>query len=336
MPGQRPAPGPGPNFGGNAAVALDPYAALRPPEGRTFDLRPMEDAQPIANVKRGGFRATMIIGLLLAGAGLVLGGGFGTTVSARRAFNATNHAAKQVATELQEMQKTVTQIETAVVSGMHRANAEKRHPLSYDPKVIEDLEKVRLDPRPDTSRIFRVDYSRMSDLAVDNLMSYYYDTIALYNEVERHVKKSKADAASLAAFAQKQGEKAQVNYGVVFAGGGKMVIANLVEMGQPVCKGGGVDCPVDQLEGFQIRGAAGSAWSTRKVGQKPDGGILVPLDRTPLFESVMAGSPDQARMEQFRGRYENLRVLLTRLKQTQKPLVDAVNAAAARPDMFSL
>ncbi|HEY0708654.1 MAG TPA: hypothetical protein VGG33_17735 [Polyangia bacterium] len=336
MPGQRPTPMPGQGFGGNAAVALDPYASLRPPEGRTFDLRPIEDAQPVANLKSGGFRTAIIIGVALGAVGLFVGGGFGTTVSARRAWNATNAAAKTVDTELQEMQKTITQIETAVTAGIQRASAAKADRLSYDPKVIEDLEKVRLDPRPDTSRIFRVDYARMSDLAVDNLMTYYYDAIALYNEVERHVKKSKADAASLAAFAQKQGEKGQANYGVVFAGGGKMVIANLVEMGQPVCKGGGTDCPVDQLEGFQIRGAAGSSWSTRKVGTKPDGSIVVPLDRTPLFESVMAGSPDQARMEQFRGRYANLQLLLARLKQTQKPLMDAVKAAASRPDMFSL
>jgi hypothetical protein len=317
-------------------MALDPYASLRPPEGRTFDLRPIEDAQPVANMKRGGFRAAVMIGLLLAGLGLIVGAGFGTAVSGRRAYNATNAAAVQVKKELEEMQKTVTQIETAVTSGIQRAAAAKADRLSYDPKVVEDLEKVRLDPRPNTSLIFRVDYSRMSDLAVDNLMTYYYDTIALYNEVERHVKKSKADAASLATFAQKQGEKTQANYGIVFTGGGKMVIANLVEIGQPVCKGGGSDCPVDQLEGFQIRAATGSTWSTRKVGTKPDGNIVVPLDRTPLMEAVMAGSPEQARMEQFRGRYANLQLLLARLKQTQKPLMEAVNAASVRPDMFTL
>ncbi len=96
------------------------------------------------------------------------------------------------------MHKTVSQIGIAVGQSQQRAQAAKQDRLAFDPKLIEDLEKVKLDPRPDTSRIFRVDYFRMSDIAVDNLMSYYYDTIALYGEVERFVKKTKADKDSLA------------------------------------------------------------------------------------------------------------------------------------------
>ena len=145
-----------------------------------------------------------------------------------------------------------------------RLQAEKRDRLAYDPKLIEDLEKVKLDPRPDTSRIFDVDYFRMPDIAVDNLMSYYYDTIALYSEVEKHVKKTKADKDSLAGLRRTaRPARPRRNYGVVFAGGGKMVVANLVEMGQPVCKDGGSDCPMDQLEGFKIRANAG-----RQLGRR--------------------------------------------------------------------
>jgi hypothetical protein len=321
---------------GAPPAAMDPYASMRPPPGRQFDLGPVNDGQPVANVKGRGFGPALIFGAVVLGIGAVIGIGFGMAMGGRRVYNQTNRAAKQVSAELDEMQKTVTQIETAVTTGIQRAASKKGDRLSYDGQVIDDLEKVKLDPRPDTSRIFRLNYMGLPDLAVDNLMAYYYDTIALYNEVERHVKKTKADKESLASFAEKQGEKTQANYGVVFAGGGKMVIANLVEVGKPVCKGGGEDCPVNELEGFQIRSGAGSNWSTRKVGSKPDGGIVVPLDRTPLLETVMAGSPEQARMEQFRGRYANIQLLLARLKQTQKALNDAVKAAAARPDMFAL
>jgi outer membrane murein-binding lipoprotein Lpp len=323
-------------MGGAPPAALDPYAAMRPPPGRQFDLSPVNDGQAVANVKSRGFTTALIFGAVLLGVGAVVGIGFGMAMGGRRVYNQTNRAAKQVSSELDEMQKTVSQIETAVTTGIQRAAAKKTDRLSYDGQVIDDLEKVKLDPRPDTSRIFRLNYMGLPDIAVDNLMAYYYDTIALYNEVERHVKKTKADKESLAAFAAKQGEKTQANYGVVFTGGGKMVIANLVEVGKPVCKGGGEDCPAAELEGFQIRSGAGSNWSNRKVGAKPDGNIVVPLDRTPLLETVMAGSPEQARMEQFRGRYANIQLLLARLKQTQKALNEAVKAAAQRADMWAL
>jgi hypothetical protein len=330
---------PPPGVGGGytaQAPAPDPYASMRPPPGRQFDLRPVDDGVPVESVRRGGFRAALVFGIAMAVAGGVLGIGFGMAMSGRRAFNVTNQAAKSVQVEVEKIHKSVTQIGSAVAMSQQRAQAAKQDRLAFDPKLIEDLEKIPVDPRPDTSRIFRVDYFRMSDLAVDNLMSYYYDTIALYGEVERFVKKSKADKESLASFAAKQTEKGGTKYGIVFAGGGKIVVANLVEMRNPVCKGGGTDCPMDQLEGFEIRANSGANWSTRPVGAKPDGKIMVPLEPTPLLESVMAGSPDQARMEQYRIRYANIQLLLTRLAQVQKQLKDALDTAAKRPDIFSL
>jgi hypothetical protein len=336
FPGASPPP---PGMGGGyapQAPAPDPYASMRPPPGRQFDMRPVEDGVPVESVRRGGFRAALVFGIVMAVAGGVLGIGFGMAMSGRRAFNDTNKAAKTVQTEVEKMHKSVSQIGSAVAQSQQRAQAAKQDRLAFDPKLIEELEKVPVDPRPDTSRIFRVDYFRMSDMAVDNLMSYYYDTIALYGEVERFVKKSKADKDSLASFAAKQTEKGGTKYGIVFAGGGKIVVANLVEMRNPVCKGGGTDCPMDQLEGFEIRANSGANWSTRPVGAKPDGKIMVPLEPTPLLESVMAGSPDQARMEQYRIRYANIQLLLTRLAQVQKQLKDALDTAAKRPDIFSL
>jgi hypothetical protein len=342
-PGQQPfatpsmgMPGPATPTAAQAPSATDPYASMRPPPGRQFDLRPVDDGIPVASVRRGGFWAVIVIGVIMTLVGSVLGLGFGIGMSGRRAYNDTNRAAKKVKTEIEEMHKTVTQIASAVAFSQQRLQAEKRDRQGYDAKLIDDLEKIKLDPRPDTSRIFTVDYSRMPDLAVDNLMSYYYDTIALYGEVEKHVKKTRADKDSLVAFATTQNQKSANNYGVVFAGGGRMVVANLVEVGPPVCKRGGSDCPPDQLEGFKIRSSAGSNWVTRRIGPKPEGNIVVPLDRTPLLESAMAGSPDQARMEQYRQRVLNIQILLQRIAQTQKQLMDAVKTAAARADLPTL
>jgi hypothetical protein len=340
----------GPSFGGNAPAppgypqqmpsgahpAPDPYASLRPAPGRQFDLRPSEGGPPVENVRRGSFRAALVIGALMGVGGIVLGAGYGIGMSGRRAYNETNRAAKRVKTEVEVMHKTVTQMGTAVAMATQRAQAERKDRLSYDPRLIEELEKVKLEPRPDTTKIFKVDYFRLHDNVVDSLMTYYYDTLAVYGEVERFVKKTKADKASLEAFATKQAETGGAKYGVVFAGGGKIAVSNLVEMGQPVCKGGGVECPMDQLEGFQIRANAGANWSTRKVGPKPEGNTVVPLEPTPLLESVMAGSPNQARMEQYRIRYANIQLLLARIAATQKQLMESLATATARQDMFSL
>jgi hypothetical protein len=322
----------------------DPFASMRPPEGKHFDLRSAsDDGRPSVSVQKGGglaSRIILIIAVLIAGA---VGFGFGASAVGRRMFNQANFGAKRVKAELDEMQKTVTKIGSAVALSQQRLAAERKEPLSYDPKLITELEDVRLDPRPDTSRIFKVNYYLLEDLAIDRLMNYYYDTINLYGEVERHIKRTKADKATLESFAAKLADKGAadagkpaVNYGVVFSSIGKLAIGNLVEMGKPVCKSGGDACSdKDPLESFQIRSNTGAPWTARKIGPKPEGDKVVPIERTPLFEAVMNGSPDQVRMEQYKQRYNSIRQILARLGSTRKELGDAIDKAAARPDLFT-
>jgi hypothetical protein len=320
----------------------DPFAAMRPPEGKHFDLRASDDGRPTVSVaQRGGLAGKIILIIAVAVAGAV-GFGFGASAVGRRMFNAANFGAKRVKVELDEMQKTVSQIGSAVAMSQQRLAAEKKDALAYDGKLISDLEMVRLDPRPDTSRIFKVNYYLLEDLAVDRLMNYYYDTIVLYGEVERHIKRTKADKATLESFAAKAAEKGgeaagkpSVNYGVVFSSSGKLAIANMVELGKPVCKGGDDSCQPADYEGFQIRSNTGAPWTPRKIGPKPEGDKVVPVERTPLFEAVMSGSPDQVRMEQYKQRYNNIRQILARLAATRKELGDAIDKAAARQDLFT-
>jgi hypothetical protein len=115
------------------------------------------------------------------------------------------------------------------------------------------------------------------------------------------------------------------------------VLATLVEMGQQICKGkeGATDCPVNDLE-FQIRSGAGAPWNQRKVGTKPAGDIVAPIDHTPLLDAAMAGSPDQVRYEQYRIRCGNIQLLLARMAQVEKQLLEDVAKASERGDLFSL
>jgi hypothetical protein len=317
---------------------------MRPPEGKHFDLRmAQDDGRPSISVQRGGglaARVILVIAVLVAAA---VGFGFGASAVGRRMYNSANFGAKRVKAELDEMQKTVSEIGSAVAFSQQKLASEKKDPLAYDPELIAKLEAVKLDPRPDTSRIFKVNYYLLEDLAVDRLLNYYYDTINLYGEVERHVKRTKADKSTLETFAAKMTEKGgadsgkpAVNYGVVFSSSGKLAIANLVEMGKPVCKGGEETCSnAADYEGFKIRSNTGAPWTDRKIGPKPEGDKVVPLEKTPLFEAVMNGSPDQVRMEQYKQRYNNIRQILARLGATRKELGDAIDKAAARPDLFT-
>ena len=365
-PGAPPAPGPGPSAIPNplappppppmpfappppvAAPAAaprfdDPFAGMRPPEGKHFDLQTVDDGRPAINVRRTASVAALVILIIAVLAAGAVGFGFGASAVGRRMFNQANFGAKRVKAELDDMQKTITQITNSVNLSSQRLAANKQEPLAFDYKLIEDLDQVKLDPRPDTSRIFKVNYYLLEDLAIDRLMNYYYDTITLFGEVERHIKRTKADKSTLEAFAAKQAAKGseesgkQVNYGVVFDSRGKLAIATLVEVGKPVCKGNAESCTASaDIEGFMIRSNTGANWTPRKVAPKPEGDKVVPIEKTPLFEAVMSGSPDQVRMEQYKQRYNNIRLILQRLAATKKELGDAMDKAASRPDLFTL
>ena len=52
--------------------------------------------------------------------------------------------------------------------------------------------------------------------------------------------------------------------------GGKLIVANLVEIGDQVCKGGGKECGAADLTGFKVRSNTGAPWVDRKSGGKLD------------------------------------------------------------------
>lgn len=317
-----------------APAALDPYAAMKPQQGQPrFDLRSIDDGIPVEKVKSGAGKAVIIASFVVGIAAFIFGAGLGISSVGRANMNSANRAARSVKAELQGMQKTQSEVNNALLMSVQRQVAAKVDPMSYDPKLTEDLQKVKLDPRPDTSKIFRVDYYRLEDVVVDRLFNYYYDSLALYGEVERHIKRTKNDAESLKTFVEKDAAKQSQNYGVVFDTAGKLTVANLVEVGEQVCKGGGTTCAAEQMEGFKIRSNTGAPWVVRKVSAKGDG--VVPMKPTPLMDAVMSGSPDQVRAENYKQRVGNIRLILSRLNATQKELMTGVDKAASRPDVFA-
>ena len=336
-----PRPAPAPTAAPQPAAppkGMNPYASMKAPTGG-FDLRTIDDGAPVANVSGGRGRAVIIASVLVGAGAFALGGGLGMASVGRANMNTANHAAKAVKGEIESMEKTLGQIGQAVYQSQQRLTRDKKDALSYDPQLIADLERVKLDPRPNTATIFRVDYFRLPDADVDKLFNYYYDTISLYTEVERHIRKTHADQESLKAFAEKTAAAgtATKNYGVVFDNSaGKLIVANLVEIGDQVCKNGGKDCGANDLTGFKVRSNTGAPWVDRKSGSKLDLGNVIPMKPTPLMDAVMSGSTDQVRQESYKQRVANIRALFSRISTTQKELIEGIGKDAARPDIWTL
>jgi hypothetical protein len=343
QPGRAPAPMGGPQAAPHPAPApqaapagMNPYAKMKAPTGG-FDLRSADDGIPAANVRSGRGKAVLFASVLVGAGAFVLGGWAGVISVGRSNYNTANSAARSVKAELEGMQKTLGQIGAVMAMSAQRLTKDKKDVTSYDPQLIADLEKIKLEPRPNTAKIFRVDYFRLPDADVDKLFNYYYDSIALYGEVERHIKKSKADAESLKTYAEKSAGATTKNYGVVFDNSqGKLIIANLVEVGDPVCKGGGKDCPAADMTGFKVRSNTGAPWVDRKSSAKLDVGNVVPMKPTPFMDAVMTGSPDQVRQESYKQRVASIRSTWSRATTNQKELIEGINKDASRPDIWTV
>jgi hypothetical protein len=342
MPGQGSGPvaAPRPVAAAPAAApqpaGLNPYSGMKAPQGG-FDLRTIDDGVPAANVRSGRGKATLFASALVGAAAFVLGGWAGIVGVARSNQNTANHAAQAVKKEIDGMQKTLTQIAAVMADSRSRLAKDKKDPGTYDPPLIANLEKIKLDPRPNTATIFRVDYFRLPDADVDKLFTYYYNSIALYGEVEKHIKKSKADAESLKSYAEKSGSQTAKNYGVVFDNsGGKFIVANLVEIGDQVCKNGGKECGANDLTGFKVRSNTGAPWVDRKSGGKLDSGNVIPMKPTPFMDAVMTGSPDQVRQESYKQRVSTIMATLSTISSAHKELAAGVEKAAARPDIWTV
>lgn len=315
---------------------MNPYAGMKAPQGG-FDLRTIDDGAPIANVRSGRGKAALFASALVGVAAFFLGGWAGMVGVARSNQNTANHAAKAVKTEVEGMQKTLVQIAAIMADSRSRLAKDKKDPGSYDPQLIANLERVKLDPRPNTATIFRVDYFRLPDNDIDKLFTYYYNSIALYGEVEKHIKKSKADAEALKAYTEKSANQTSKNYGVVFDNQSKIIVANLVEVGDQVCKSGGKECTAsDPLKGFKVRSNTGAPWVDRSSTAKLDLGNVIPMKPTPFMDAVMTGSPDQVRQESYKLRVASLSALLSTIASAHKELAQGLEKAAARPDIWTV
>jgi hypothetical protein len=268
-------------------------------------------AEQIAKPKPWG-----LIAGLAAVAAVLLGGGFafGRIYNARVNMNMTIDQASDIRGEVERLAKRVS-----TVNDLFNGSPDA---LKGNP-AIELAEKLgELDLKaPDQERLFRTNYFFMKDLTIDRLFRYYNDTLVLYDLIGKNAKKTDADKEAIGNFVKSGGAKAEKNFGVVLDLSRPIPIAHFVEVGKPVCpKEGQTDCSPNELK-FQIRTDAGGSWFDKPVKGAP-GTTVIPIEKTPLFATVAAGSPDVIAVKEHLTRMRDIRLLTAKLLTDQKALLE--------------
>ena len=261
--------------------------------------------------------AAMFIGLL-----------FGRLTAGRAEYNQTiDHAAK-IRDEVTNIAKNLDAI-TQTINGS-KDTLKGNIDLELTPKLAA-LELKR----PDTGRLFRTNYAQLDNVIIERLMTYYNDTIQLYADIESHIKKTESDRDSIHNFVKNGAGKSDKNFGVIMDLTGAIPIAQMVEVGTPVCNKPGVtDCNASELKGFKFRTDAGASWGEKPLRGKP-GETLTPLNQTPFFKSIASGSPDILAVKDYARRLARIQALINKLTQAQKDVLSDMQKAADKPHLIA-
>jgi hypothetical protein len=309
----------------SAAVAT---AAAAP---RAAPIPFVDDGKPVESVQaRSAHRAARLtlVGVLIAG--WIIGYWWGAVVVDRKSYNRMIDDAGTIKVKVTEMAKTLS----TIVDALNRDG--QKFPTGLpDAELTAKLKGMSAElAAPDQERLFHTNYARFENIVIDELFNYYNDTIALYEQIRRHVTASERDKDLLDSFG-KEAVKTDVNYGITIEPG-RVTVSKLVQIVSPICKGGKTDCKnVSDLDGFMVTYAPGGTPFAAKLNG--NGIRVMPLEHTALFDGMVAGAkPEALAGLDYKRRLANIRILATRLYGVQKSLLSHLESDAQKSKQFAL
>jgi hypothetical protein len=281
-------------------------------------------AEPISKPKPWGrIGVYALAGVVVFG----VGGACGAVYKSRVEFNRTIDQAAGIRAEVDKIAKQVNAINDLI-----NASAPSKTGAP-DFELAKKLGELDLK-KPDTTKLFKTNYAQLEDVAVERLMTYYNDTIKLFDMVTLHAKKTEADKEAIENY-QKTAGKGEKNFGVIISAAGAIPVAQLVEMGTPVCQDKEkTDCPANQLAGFKYRTDSGASWSERPVKGKL-GETVTPIQQNAFFKSVISGNPDILAFKDYVRRLGEIKTSAMSVLGQQKDVVGDLKRAAERPKVFT-
>jgi len=190
--------------------------------------------------------------------------------------------------------------------------------------------------KPDTQKIFHTNYMHFEDPAIERLFNYYNHSIALFDMVNQHAKKTETDKASIEAFMKSGGTgRSEKNYAVVLDITGRLPIAKFAELGGPVCPSPDqTDCPPDQLKGFKYRFDSGAPWGEKPVNKSKLAESVLPIEPSKYFKDIAAGSPDILAFNDYKRRVATIMALSGAIGAEKKDVLTALKKTIDRPKVF--
>jgi hypothetical protein len=266
----------------------------------------------------------------IVGAGMFgFGNACGRIYQGRVEYNMSIDQAAQIRDEVDKIDKQI-----AKVTDLIRSSKPTQQGLQPDFELATAMGSLDL-VKPDTQKIFHTNYMHFEDPAIERLFNYYNHSIALFDMVNQHAKKTDADKASIDGFVKSGGTtRGDKNYGVVLDMTGKLWLGKFAELGGPVCPDpASADCPPDQLKGFKYRFDSGSAFGEKPIHGKPNE-VIFPIEPSKLFKDIAAGSPDILAYNDYKRRIATIMALAGAIGAEKKDVLTDLKKTIDRPKVF--
>jgi hypothetical protein len=257
------------------------------------------------------------------------GNACGRIYQGRVEYNVSIDQAAQIRDEVDKIGKQIGKITEAIRSSTPSQQGQPDFELAAK---LGSLDLVK----PDTQKIFHTNYMHFEDPAIERLFNYYNHSIALFDMVTQHSKKTEADKAAIEAFQHSGGTgRADKNYAVVLDVTGRLPLAKFAELGGPVCPNPDqTDCPPDQLKGFKYRFDSGAAWGEKPVSKAKLAESVLPIEPSKFFKDIAAGSPDILAFNDYKRRLITIQALSAAIMAEQKDVLGDLKKTIDRPKVF--
>ena len=344
LPGSAPAAAP-------ADPRRDPFApsaqAAPAPAAAAPRAQALVDAGPQVELpaERKNLMPLFIGGAIV----LLFGTGVGYLVRgithARGVFNQTIADAKRIEGEV----KKLAEVEAKVVTAIKSSTTRNKGSVTYDEQLIKDLKSVvdggKAEPldvqKTQRAALFRTNYARMDDGLIDKLFNYYNDSLRLFTTMRdfvRHAERRKDEVQSFL----KQHDAAAGRYAVLASDKGRFYEGRLVEVGLPMCgetPATDASCTSSKVTGFQIRAIGSSNWTThdaRPGDNSRYSGLVVPIRPDRSWNAIATAKPGLHAYERYLFHYRGMVRIAALLKQTRKPLLEALRKQSGRTKLAGL
>jgi hypothetical protein len=332
-------------------VKQDPFAAMNAMAAPSARARPaapeyivVNDGEPVERVGSKSGRGAMVTWVGVAAVALFVGVAVGQIGTNASIYNESIADAKLIADTVKQIDGQLQSLRDTLYRAKERG-ADGQSYLIADEKLSQALAALGLTP-PDLTKVYESRLYELDQGLVDQTITFLTEAQLLFKQIKDHQLKTEQEAKAIQVGNEqlrKYGGPAR--YAVYIdknKGEGAPLLAQFVEIGDPVCQDGkpnAAGCGGAAPRGFLYRPNELGPWGTMELASPDGAGIrqLLPLgfSPSPALTALFAGGGATVAEAAYTSRMRDIDAKVDDLVDRAKRIQKTLTSTASRGKKFS-